>query len=199
MAPEKPAEELKEAQKRFARFRAGETPERVFTYPISHPADASGFCFCEGSVFSIVLFSLKAAVLRLALGLPFNAPKIWLLRRFGAKVGRQVFISPGAHIDPSYPDLLTFEDRVFIGLEAKIMTHEYRINEFRAGRTILRKGAVIGGFSIIACGVEVGELATVAGGAVVARDVPPGSTAIGNPARIVKTPGLDDEPERQDG
>jgi acetyltransferase-like isoleucine patch superfamily enzyme len=44
---------------------------------------------------------------------------------------------------------------------------------------------VIGGFAIIGCGVEIGENAVVAGGAVVGRDVPPGKLAIGNPARMV--------------
>lgn len=199
MASHEPTEELREAQKRFARFRAGETPDRVFTYPVPHPSGHTGFCFCEGSVFSIVLFSLKAVVLRLALALPFSAPKIWLLRRLGMRVGRNVSISPGAYIDPNYPELVTIEDDVCVGLEARILTHEFRMDEFRAGKVILRRGAIIGGFSIVACGVEIGELATVAGGAVVARDVPPGSTAIGNPARIVKTPGLEADSRQQDG
>jgi acetyltransferase-like isoleucine patch superfamily enzyme len=40
-------------------------------------------------------------------------------------------------------------------------------------------------YAIIACGTEVGENASVAAATALARDVPPGATAIGNPARIV--------------
>jgi acetyltransferase-like isoleucine patch superfamily enzyme len=190
--------DLQEAQNRFRRFLAGETEERVFTHPIRHPAYPTGFCFCEGSILGIILFSIKATALRLALALPFNAPKVWLLRRLGAKVGRNVLISAGAYIDPNYPELLTIEDEVCIGIDAKILTHEFRIDEFRAGKVILRRGAVIGGFSIIACGVEIGEFATVAAGAVVRRDVPSAATAIGNPARIVKAHGEEAEAAQHD-
>ena len=188
---------LDEARDRFRQFRRAETPDRVFTHPIRHPSFPTGFCFCEGSVLGILLFSLKAVLLRLVLALPFNAPKVWFLRRLGAKVGKNVSISAGVYVDPNYPELLTIEDEVCIGIEARIMTHEFRIDEFRAGRVILRRGSLIGGFSVIACGVEVGERATVAGGAVVARDVPPGATAIGNLARIVNkgAAGATQEPE----
>lgn len=104
-------------------------------------------------------------------------------------MGANVTISPGVWIDPTFPQLLTFEDNVFIGTGVKIFTHEYRMNEFRAGRVILREGALIGGFALIGSGVEIGKRATVAAGAVVGRDVPPGATAIGNPVRIIRSSG----------
>ena len=85
----------------------------------------------------------------------------------------------------AFADLLTIEDGVFIGAFARITLHEYRVDEFRAGRVLIRKGAFIGGSALIGCGIEIGEGATVAAGAGVGRDVPPGATAIGNPARIV--------------
>lgn len=81
--------------------------------------------------------------------------------------------------------MLTIEDRVLIGAGVKISMHEFRQREFVAGRVVIRRGAIIGGFSLIGPGVEIGEYATVAGGAAIARDVPPNAIAGGNPARVV--------------
>jgi len=80
----------------------------------------------------------------------------------GARIGKNVHIAANVWIDPLYTKLLTIEDNVFIGLSAKIMLHEFRIDTFRVGKVILRKGAFIGGFALIGCGVEIGEGATVA-------------------------------------
>jgi acetyltransferase-like isoleucine patch superfamily enzyme len=131
-------------------------------------------------------FYVKATVLAILLKLPFNAPKIVFLRSMGAHIGRNVFISVDAWIDPAFPCLLTLEDNVMLGVGARIAMHEFRQDTFCAGRVIIRRRAIIGGFSLIGPGVEIGEGATVAGGTVVYRDVPAGMVAVGNPARNVK-------------
>jgi len=51
---------------------------------------------------------------------------------------------------------------------------------------IIRRGAKIGANATLLPGVEVGEMALVAAGAVVTRDVPPGAVVAGSPARVVK-------------
>jgi acetyltransferase-like isoleucine patch superfamily enzyme len=53
----------------------------------------------------------------------------------------------------------------------------------------LRKGASIGANATLLPGVEIGEGAMVAGGALVTKDVPPWRLAIGTPARIKELPG----------
>ena len=159
---------------------------RLFICPIDHPSRPTGFCPCDKSFIKSLGFYAKATLLKALLALPYNAPKIWCLRRLGAKIGDNVYISVGAFIDPLFPGLLTVEDDVLIGMEARIMLHEFGIDEFRAGRIILRRGCLIGAFSILRPGIEIGESATVASGSVVTRDVPPGTTAIGGPARIVR-------------
>jgi acetyltransferase-like isoleucine patch superfamily enzyme len=133
-------------------------------------------------------FYLKASLLVLVLKLPFNSWKIALLRALGAKVGRNVFISVDAWIDPTFPQLLVIEDDVMLGVGVKIFVHEFGRDRFKAGRGVIRNGAVIGGCAIIGPGVEVGADAVVAAAAAVGRDVPAGKMAIGNPARIFPLP-----------
>ena len=181
-------ENLRQTKHRLALFLAGETEERIFKHPTAHPSRPTGLCHCDQGLFATIRVYLRAILLQLALQLPFNNLKVWLLRTMGARIGNNVYISACAWIDPLYPQLLTIEDEVFIGSKARIMTHEFRIDEFRAGKVFIRRGAFIGGFSLIACGIEIGQRAVVAGGAVVGSDVPAGATAIGNPARIVKRP-----------
>ena len=61
-------------------------------------------------------------------------------------------------------------------------------------RTVIKRGATIGANATIVCGVTIGRYAFVAAGAVVTKDVPPNSLAVGVPARVIKT-GLGDRTE----
>ena len=177
--------ELKEGRDRFARFLAGQTRDRQFSHPTCHPSQPTGFCPCDGPWLPRLWFYAKAWLLLTALKLAWNGPKLKLLRWRGARVGEHVFISTDVWIDPTFPQLLTIENDVMVGVGAKIALHEFGPGQFRAGRVTIRKGAIIGGFALIGQGVEIGEGAVVAGGAAVGRDVPPGKLAIGNPARIM--------------
>jgi hypothetical protein len=170
----------------FKRFLSGNSSERIFRYPICHPSSRPiGFCPCDRVLPVKLWFYCKATLLLTALKLPFNSPKVALLRWLGARVGRNVFFSTDVWIDPAFPELLTVEDDVMVGVGAKIALHQFDPGHFSAGRVVIRKGAIIGGFALIGHGVEIGEGAVVAAGAVVGRDVPAGKTAIGNPARVV--------------
>ena len=173
-------------KEKLAAFLRGGTDERIFTHPIEHPSRPSGFCPCDDSFLKALWFYFKGAMLHIALMQPFNLPKVRLLRLLGATIGENVYISVGVYIDPLFPELLTIEDNVMIGTEARIAFHEFDIDQFRAGRIILRKGCLIGAFSLLRPGVEVGENATVAAASVVIHDVPPGATAVGSPARIIR-------------
>jgi acetyltransferase-like isoleucine patch superfamily enzyme len=185
--------EMIDVRRRLADFLTGKTEDRLFRHPIGHPSRPSNLCECDGCALAVLRLYLRGVLMRIVMLLPFSGLKVWLLRRLGARIGKNVFISIGAWIDPVYPQLVTIEDDVLIGMDARIMTHEFRMSEFRAGKVIIRRGTVIGGFSVIACGVEIGEGAEVAGGAVVALDVPPGTVATGNPAFIWKR-GADKDP-----
>ena len=51
--------------------------------------------------------------------------------------------------------------------------------------THVRRGASIGSGATILCGVTIGEDAMIGAGAVVTRDVAPGETVAGVPARML--------------
>lgn len=183
--PENCGTDARAERERMRRFLRGETDERVFTHRAPHAARAGGFCPCERSLWRRIRLCIRGWRMETTLRLPFNAPKVRLLRRLGARIGRNVHIAPGVWIDPLYPQLLTIEDEALVGVGARLCLHEIRQDEFRLGRIALRRGAIVGGFATVGCGVEIGEGATVAIGAVVRRDVPAGATAVGNPARVV--------------
>lgn len=80
-------------------------------------------------------------------------------------------------------------DDVFIGPNVTFTNDKYpksRNVNFKRVTTRIESGASIGGGATLLPGVMVGAGATVGAGAVVTRDVPPGATVVGNPARVIK-------------
>lgn len=92
----------------------------------------------------------------------------------GVDIGRAVLIGPGAQIlaiNHNYGDSLTpILDQ---GISGKGI--------------VVEDGAWIGAGSIILDGVTIGRNAVIGAGAVVTKDVPPNSVAIGVPARVIES------------
>ena len=85
---------------------------------------------------------------------------------------------------------MTIEDHVFIApcvqtTNDNFMGRTEKRHELIRGATI-RRGARIGGGSLLLPRVEIGAEAFVAAGAVVTRDVPAGKLVMGVPARVVR-------------
>jgi len=99
----------------------------------------------------------------------------------GAKVGRRVFIDHGMGI--------------VIGETAEIGDDSTIYQGVTLGGTSLVKGAkrhptlgrgvIVGAGAQVLGGFTVGDGARIGGNAVVVKEVPPGATAVGNPARIL--------------
>ena len=91
------------------------------------------------------------------------------------------------------------EDDVFVGpgvttTNDDTMSRHDRAYELRGAR--LRRACRVGGGVTLCPGVEVGEEAFIAAGAVVTRDVPARAVAMGVPARVVREVADEDLLER---
>ena len=100
-------------------------------------------------------------------------------------VGDRVTIKCGVQIW----DGLRIEDDVFIGPNATFTNDIFPRSkkDFELLGTHVKKGSTIGANATILPGLTIGENAMVGAGAVVTKDVRPGTLVVGNPARIVKT------------
>ncbi len=130
---------------------------------------------------------------------PFNPRKLrpTILRRLGAKVGKGVFIGDYVRVDLNNSYLLVIEDGVHIAGDVRLLCHKkdlsnykvgdvYGMQPYKYGKIHLCKNCAIGTGALVMPGVTIGEGAVIGAGALVTKDVPEWSLAIGTPAKIVK-------------
>jgi len=142
-------------------------------------------------------FFIHAVIGNLATSLWFISPlSKWLHQLRGVKFTnrRSVFIGRDVVIDNRYPELLTLEEDVWLTRGVTILTHSYvsrHQSEILGMKetvkaVIIRRGAFIGAGSVILPGVEIGEMAYVAAGSIVNKNVEPRMLVAGNPIKPIR-------------
>jgi len=168
----------------------------------------SNHTYAPGAPRSIrVLWYLVNAVFFMS-RFPFGSFKVFLLRRFGARVGKGVVIKPSVNIKS--PWHLEIGDYTWIGESvwidnlvpvrigahaclsqgAMLLTgnHDYKKSTFDliTGEITIEAGAWIGAKSIVCPGVRCGSHSVLAVGSVTAADLEPFWIYRGNPATKVR-------------
>jgi acetyltransferase-like isoleucine patch superfamily enzyme len=118
-------------------------------------------------------------------------PPVYSDHGINIRIGRNVFVNQGCRFN----DIGGIEigDRVMIGPDVSLISsgHPLAPAERRKGITAapIRIGhnVWIGASAMILQGVTVGYDSVIGAGAIVTRDVPPGTLAVGSPARVVRT------------
>lgn len=111
----------------------------------------------------------------------------------GAKIGKNCKISSHTFICEG----VEIGDEVFVGHNVSFINDKFPAAtnpdgsmqtdaDWKCIPTKVHKRASIGTSATILCGVTIGEGAIVGAGSVVTKDVPPGATVIGVPARVVR-------------
>lgn len=110
-------------------------------------------------------------------------------------VGDRVRVQSGCYLTGH----TVVEDDVFIG-PGVTTTNDDTMGRHPPGEgrdgPVLRRACRVGGGAVLCPGVEIGEEAFVAAGAVVAADVPPRTLVMGVPARAVREVAEDERLER---
>ncbi|HEV2980148.1 MAG TPA: DapH/DapD/GlmU-related protein [Solirubrobacteraceae bacterium] len=102
-----------------------------------------------------------------------------------ASLGARVRVQTGVYLTA----FTVVEDDVFIG-PGVVMTNDHTMSRHPRGAPLvgptLRRACRVGGGAVLTPGVEIGEEAFVAAGAVVAHDVPSRAVVMGVPAHVVR-------------
>ena len=140
--------------------------------------------------------------------LPISGLKTAVLRVFGARIGRGVYLKPGIRV--KFPWYLTVGDYCWIGEDVWIDNlaqvtigsnvcvsqaaylctgnHDWTTTNMKLFRRpiVLEDGCWVGARATVCPGVTVGRAAVLAVGSVAAKDIPEGQIWGGNPAVFVR-------------
>ena len=128
--------------------------------------------------------SLDRGVVLLCSGAPQPNPKIW--------IGAGTYINRHTFIDAS--DTITIGRQCAIGPFCYITDHDHQADGITppleqplvSKPTKIGDRAWLGANVTVLKGVTIGEGAIIGAGSVVTKDIPPGATAVGVPARVVQ-------------
>jgi len=102
-------------------------------------------------------------------------------RRLGARIGRNVRLL--GDLDGTNPQLIAIGENTVIGTQAHIIAHCPIRGALGAK---VGRNCFVGYAALIMPGVTVGDNCIIGAGSVVTHDIPEGSIAAGNPARVLR-------------
>lgn len=114
-----------------------------------------------------------------------------ILKQRGLKVGDNFFMAPGCVLDPAHCWHITIGNNVALGPQVYILTHDSIMHRFvgygNVQNVVIGDDVTISTRAIILPGVTIGNRVMIGAGAVVTRDIPENSVAVGNPAKVIGT------------
>jgi acetyltransferase-like isoleucine patch superfamily enzyme len=127
--------------------------------------------------------------------------RLWLYRQMGVNIGRDCVVEMYANLDDQFPELIFIEDHSGPSRHVIILCHNdagARVGHNESSGISFTKSygfvapvrleshAGVSAGTILLPGVTIHEGALVGAGAVVTKDVPPYTVAVGIPARVIK-------------
>ena len=110
-------------------------------------------------------------------------------RMAGVVIGQRAAILDEVIIDIPHAWLIEIGDDVTLAPRVHILAHDAstkrHLNYTRLGKVRIGSRVFIGTSSIVLPGVLIGDDVVIGAGSVVSHDVPSGSVAAGNPARVI--------------
>jgi len=97
------------------------------------------------------------------------------------------------YFDEWFPELIAIGDHVDLGTGVMILCHDSIERcmtgkiPVPSGRVVIHNHVYVGAGTIILPGVTIGKRSIIGAGALVNKDVPPHSVAVGVPARVIKS------------
>lgn len=125
----------------------------------------------------------------------FIRPAIW--RFCGCDLGKNVHIGHMVRMDFGNPERIHIADNTILSNGVTLLCHKRDVSQYYKGESALKlpflyedvyigKGCQLGLNVTIMPGVHIGEGAIIGTGALVTKDIPAWSVAIGFPAKVIK-------------
>lgn len=155
-------------------------------HSVPYYEDTQKRTFCEKCI------KIRNTILLLiAYTCPNNRLRIFLHRRRGVHIGKNVYIGMFCYFDNLQPSYIYIEDNASINAGTMILTHFNPMKQFapilqaRVAPVVIKRGAIVAVRSTIMPGVSIGKYAIVSGGSMVEKSVPDYTMVKGNPAKKV--------------
>lgn len=157
-------------------------------YKIKHPgiSDQDIPYAYKRSIIAQILHILRKGICQnIAPNCVLNPVRIVLYRLCGFKIGKNCFIGMKCYLDDLCVDKIEIADNVTISYGVYFSAHGRKQGH---NKIVIKNGAYIGmRANIIArCDIEIGEDSIVGAGTLVNKSIPPGSTCIGVPGRLLR-------------